>query len=56
MCVGSRAELSELAGRDVTAVDPHRPDIDEVTFPCADCAVRDGGRATVDGSCGGWSR
>jgi isoleucyl-tRNA synthetase len=36
-CVGSLAELSELAGRDVTDVDPHRPDIDEVTFPCPDC-------------------
>jgi isoleucyl-tRNA synthetase len=37
-CVGSLAELSELAGRDVTGVDPHRPAIDEVTFPCPDCA------------------
>jgi isoleucyl-tRNA synthetase len=36
-CVGSLAELSELAGRDVTAVDPHRPAIDEVTFPCPQC-------------------
>jgi isoleucyl-tRNA synthetase len=36
-CVGSLAELSELAGRDVTGVDPHRPDIDEVTFPCPAC-------------------
>ena len=36
-CVGSLAELSELAGRDVTDVDPHRPDIDEVTFDCPDC-------------------
>ena len=31
-CVGSLAELSELAGRDVTGVDPHRPVIDAVTF------------------------
>ncbi len=36
-CVGSRAELSELAGRDVSDVDPHRPAIDEVTIPCAEC-------------------
>jgi isoleucyl-tRNA synthetase len=36
-CVGSLAELSELAGRDVTDVDPHRPDIDEVTFACPEC-------------------
>ena len=37
-CVGSLDELSELAGRDVRGTDPHRPDIDEVTFPCPDCA------------------
>ena len=36
-CVGSRAELGELAGRDVSTVDPHRPYIDEVTLPCPDC-------------------
>ncbi len=42
VCVGSRAELSALAGRDVTSVDPHRPDIDEVTFPCAACGPRAG--------------
>ncbi len=36
-CVGSLAELSGLAGRDVTAVDPHRPGIDEVAVPCPEC-------------------
>jgi isoleucyl-tRNA synthetase len=36
-CVGSLAELSELSGRDVTGLDPHRPRIDEVVFPCPDC-------------------
>ena len=36
-CVASLAELSELVGRDVTGVDPHRPAIDEVTIPCAEC-------------------
>jgi isoleucyl-tRNA synthetase len=30
--VGSLAELSELAGRDLSGLDPHRPFIDEVTF------------------------
>ncbi len=39
-CVGSLAELSDLAGRDVTGIDPHRPTIDEVTFACATCARR----------------
>ena len=37
--VGSLVELSELAGRDVTGVDPHRPFIDEVTFRCPACAT-----------------
>ena len=35
--VGSLKELSELAGRDVTGVDPHRPDIDEVAISCPEC-------------------
>jgi isoleucyl-tRNA synthetase len=39
LCVGSLAELSALAGRDVTDVDPHRPTIDAVTFPCPDCGT-----------------
>jgi len=37
-CVGSLSELSELAGRDVRDVDPHRPEIDEVEFPCPECS------------------
>jgi isoleucyl-tRNA synthetase len=32
VCVGSLAELSELAGRDVSGLDPHRPYVDDVTF------------------------
>jgi isoleucyl-tRNA synthetase len=36
-CVGSRAELSELAGRDLSALDPHRPQVDDVTISCPDC-------------------
>ena len=32
VCVGSLAELSELAGRDLSALDPHRPYVDDVTF------------------------
>ncbi len=38
-CVGSLVELSDLCGRDVTGVDPHRPAIDEVAFACATCAA-----------------
>ena len=32
VCIGSLAELSEYAGRDLTGMDPHRPFIDDVTF------------------------
>jgi isoleucyl-tRNA synthetase len=35
--VGSLRELSDLAGGDVTGVDPHRPQIDDVTLPCPRC-------------------
>jgi isoleucyl-tRNA synthetase len=36
-CVGSLAELSELAGRDLAGLDPHRPQVDEVTIRCREC-------------------
>ena len=36
-CVGSRSELGELAGRDLTELDPHRPYVDEITFDCKEC-------------------
>ncbi len=35
--VGSRAELTELTGTDQSALDPHRPFIDAVTFACPEC-------------------
>ena len=35
--VGSPHRARHLAGRDVRDVDPHRPAIDEVTFPCPEC-------------------
>ncbi len=35
--VGSLAELGELSGTDVSAIDPHRPTIDDVTFACRTC-------------------
>jgi len=37
-CVGSLSDLSQLVGRDVSDIDPHRPAIDEVVFSCPDCA------------------
>ncbi len=33
LCVSSVAELSKLAGRDLSQLDLHRPFVDEITFP-----------------------
>jgi isoleucyl-tRNA synthetase len=33
-CVASLPELSALAGRDLSELDPHRPYVDEITLPC----------------------
>jgi isoleucyl-tRNA synthetase len=38
-CIGSLRELGELAGRDLSTLDPHRPFIDEVTFACPTCSA-----------------
>jgi isoleucyl-tRNA synthetase len=38
-CVGSLKELGEHAGRDLSALDPHRPFVDDVTFPCPECGA-----------------
>jgi len=35
--VGSLAELGELAGRDLSALDPHRPHVDDVAIDCPKC-------------------
>ncbi len=37
VCVGSVAELSQLAGRDLAGLDMHRPYVDEVHFKCTAC-------------------
>ena len=36
-CVGSLTELAELAGTDLTGLDPHRPFVDEVVIACPQC-------------------
>jgi isoleucyl-tRNA synthetase len=36
-CVGSVAELGELAGRDLTDLELHRPYVDEIVFRCPTC-------------------
>jgi isoleucyl-tRNA synthetase len=38
-CAGSLAELSELAGRDLSELDPHRPYVDQVTLACPECGA-----------------
>jgi isoleucyl-tRNA synthetase len=35
--VDSLAKLGELSGRELADLDPHRPFVDEVTFPCPEC-------------------
>ena len=37
--VGSLAELGALAGRDLAALDPHRPHVDDVVLPCPTCGA-----------------
>ena len=37
-CIGSLAELASLSGQDVQATDPHRPFVDDITFPCPECS------------------
>ncbi len=36
-CAGSLAELGELAGRNLSDLDPHRPYVDAVVIACPDC-------------------
>ncbi len=36
-CVESLADLGARAGQDLSNLDPHRPFVDDVTFPCAEC-------------------
>ena len=38
ICVGSLKELSELAGKDLSQTDPHRPFVDEIHFSCPACS------------------
>jgi len=37
--VGSLKELSDLSGSDVSALDPHRPYVDDVVVPCRECGA-----------------
>jgi isoleucyl-tRNA synthetase len=37
VCVDSLKELGELAGQELSNLDPHRPFVDDITFACAEC-------------------
>ena len=37
ICVGSLAELGQLAGKDLLESDPHRPFVDDISFNCSEC-------------------
>jgi isoleucyl-tRNA synthetase len=37
--VGSLAELGGLVGSDLSGLDPHRPYVDDVSFPCPSCGL-----------------
>ncbi len=39
ICVGSLSELGTLAKMDLTALDPHRPFVDDIFFDCPDCGA-----------------
>ncbi|GIV64962.1 MAG: isoleucine--tRNA ligase [Bellilinea sp.] len=36
-CIGSVAELSQKAGRDLSGLDLHRPHVDEIIYSCPEC-------------------
>ncbi|NLT55299.1 MAG: isoleucine--tRNA ligase [Actinomycetales bacterium] len=36
-CVGSLTELGDLAGADLSDLDPHRPYVDDIVLTCAQC-------------------
>ncbi|TAK71121.1 MAG: isoleucine--tRNA ligase [Actinomycetota bacterium] len=36
-CIGSLADLGNRAGRDLSALDPHRPFVDDISFRCDEC-------------------
>ncbi len=37
VCIGSVAELSQLAGQDLSELDLHRPYVDNIVLACTDC-------------------
>jgi isoleucyl-tRNA synthetase len=38
ICVDSLKELGDLAGQELSNLDPHRPFVDDITFACGECS------------------
>ena len=38
VCVDSLKELGQLAGQELSNLDPHRPFVDDISFACSECA------------------
>ena len=38
VCVDSLKELGDLAGKELSNLDPHRPFVDDITLPCQECS------------------
>ena len=38
ICVDSLKELGDLAGQELSKLDPHRPFVDDISFACAECS------------------
>ena len=38
LCIASLKELGELAGKNLSSLDPHRPFVDDITFSCKECS------------------
>ena len=39
ICIESLKELSELAGQELSNLDPHRPFVDDIVFACTQCSA-----------------
>ena len=39
ICVDSLKELGQLAGQELSNLDPHRPFVDDISFACAECSL-----------------
>jgi len=39
ICIASLAELGELAGQELSNLDPHRPFVDDISFVCSECSA-----------------